>query len=462
MSSPPIDVTVAGAANHAPCHLGGVGVELSQQTATDRAATQDRRTTVRHREFLVFGACSLIMAAHILVDAYIDLRPGTAAGDHPVSGTVPVATLAALVYAFRRLRAGTAATVALLLGLTAVLAGIFAPVGNLFVDRQFTASPITGALATVAAAVLVGLGATMLIRARRLDGPKVRRWGRRAVGGVLFVVLATVISLPISSGFVSANRTGGFALDAVELGPGFETLTLETADGLRLAAAYRPSTNGAAIILFPGRKPAHEEMLADHGYGVLLFEPRGRHDSEGDVNHMGWRGQEDVETAVRYLQSRADVQDGRIGGLGMSIGGILLLQTAADEPAIRAVVSEGAGSHLDEPVAYRPLNVLEDLAVAVFTNSLPPAPVEDVIADIAPRPVMLIWAPNDGREFSNPGYYERAGDPKTIWAIPEGGHTGGLAARPAEYEARVMQFFDRALSPPIDSPDDRGTATGEG
>ena len=98
----------------------------------------------------------------------------------------------------------------------------------------------------------------------------------------------------------------------------------------------------------------------------------------------------------------------------MSIGGMLLLQTAADEPAIRAVVSEGAGGDLDDHAVYRPLNVLEHLATAVFTNSLPPAPVEDVIADIAPRPVMLIWAPNDGRELANPGYYERAGEPKTI------------------------------------------------
>ncbi len=30
-------------------------------------------------------------------------------------------------------------------------------------------------------------------------------------------------------------------------------------------------------------------------------------------------------------------------------------------------------------------------------------------------------------------------------AVPEAGHTGGYAARPAEYERRVVGFFDRAL-----------------
>lgn len=109
----------------------------------------------------------------------------------------------------------------------------------------------------------------------------------------------------------------------------------------------------------------------------------------------------------------------------MSIGSTLLLQAAADEPATKAVVSEGAGGVLDGHVVDRSLNLVHSLAMAVFTDSLRPTPVEDVIADVAPRPIMLVWAPNDGREFSNPGYYERAGEPKTIWEIPESGHTAG-------------------------------------
>ena len=45
----------------------------------------------------------------------------------------------------------------------------------------------------------------------------------------------------------------------------------------------------------------------------------------------------------------------------------------------------------------------------------------------------------------NPGYFVAAGEPKELWRIPEGGHTGGIDARSGEYERRVIGFFDRAL-----------------
>jgi hypothetical protein len=47
--------------------------------------------------------------------------------------------------------------------------------------------------------------------------------------------------------------------------------------------------------------------------------------------------------------------------------------------------------------------------------------------------------------FVQPQPGTSAGEPKTLWEIPEAEHVGGLAARPAEYERRVVAFFDRAL-----------------
>ena len=52
------------------------------------------------------------------------------------------------------------------------------------------------------------------------------------------------------------------------------------------------------------------------------------------------------------------------------------------------------------------------------------------------------------RSSSNPKYYAAAGQPKQIWEIPEAAHTGGIEARPKEYERRVIGFFDRALLEP--------------
>jgi hypothetical protein len=47
----------------------------------------------------------------------------------------------------------------------------------------------------------------------------------------------------------------------------------------------------------------------------------------------------------------------------------------------------------------------------------------------------------------NPKYYAAAGEPKSIWKITEGRHTGGIDAVPEEYERRVIGFFDDALLP---------------
>jgi uncharacterized protein len=72
--------------------------------------------------------------------------------------------------------------------------------------------------------------------------------------------------------------------------------------------------------------------------------------------------------------------------------------------------------------------------------------MRDIVGRIAPRPVFIIWTPNGvDTEALNPAYFEAAGEPKTRWAIPESKHVGGLAARPAEYERRVVGFFDGAL-----------------
>jgi hypothetical protein len=60
---------------------------------------------------------------------------------------------------------------------------------------------------------------------------------------------------------------------------------------------------------------------------------------------------------------------------------------------------------------------------------------------------MLIASPHSGHgEELNRGYYRAAGEPKTLWEIPESRHVGGIRARPAEYERRVVGFFDRALA----------------
>ena len=122
-------------------------------------------------------------------------------------------------------------------------------------------------------------------------------------------------------------------------------MTFTTSDGLELEGWYVPSRNGAAVMRSPGRggPQKHARMLARHGYGVLLFDRRGEGKSDGDPNSWGWGGAKDIKAAIDFLQRRPDVDPGRIGGIGLSVGGEILLETASETDELAAVVAEGAG-----------------------------------------------------------------------------------------------------------------------
>ena len=83
-------------------------------------------------------------------------------------------------------------------------------------------------------------------------------------------------------------------------------------------------------------------MLAGNGYGVLLFDRRGEGESEGDPNLLGWHGERDVHAAVKFLQTRPDVDPESIGGVGLSVGGEMMIAAGAESGALKAIMSEGA------------------------------------------------------------------------------------------------------------------------
>jgi pimeloyl-ACP methyl ester carboxylesterase len=236
-----------------------------------------------------------------------------------------------------------------------------------------------------------------------------------------------------------------------------ENVTFESTDGLKLDGWYVPSRNGAAVIVFPGRNGPQQQarMLARHGYGVLLFDRRGEGRSEGRPNAFGWGGDRDIKGAIEFLERRGI---DRIGGLGLSVGGELMLEAAAETERLKAVVSEGAGprtmgEEIDDPRLPgrdRPFTALQyafrDAMITVTANELPPAHLESLVPKIAPRPLLLIAAPNSANgEQLNRLYAKAAGKTATLWEIPESKHVQGIKARPAEYERRVVGFFDRAL-----------------
>jgi hypothetical protein len=414
-----------------------------------------RLASFARTEYALFLVGAALIALHVVDDNFLQPQPGTSAGDHLVSGLVPVAVLALAAAAYPRSRAGLRVTIAVTLGLLGLVAGAgeaayyAAKVGP-------SGDDYTGFLALGAGLLLLALGTVTLWRTRRLDESRRRRYLRRTLIGVAALVVGFEVVAAIAFSYVFTHAARPVVPPAA-LGAPYEEVRFMTSDGLELAGWYIPSKNGAAVMAFPGRKgpQPHAAMLARHGYGVLLFDRRGEGESEGDPNTLGWAGDRDLKAALAFLQRREDVDPDRIGGLGLSVGGEMLLQTAAESQALRAVVSEGAGTRsIREHVHVSgvgkwillPQWSVITAATAVFSNHAPPPDLKELVSRIAPRPLFLIYTPHgQGAETLNPTFFAAASEPKTLWEIPEASHTGGLSARPEEYERRVIAFFDEAL-----------------
>jgi uncharacterized protein len=407
---------------------------------------------IRERTLVRVGVGAI--ALHVVDDSFLQPQPGTSATDHLVSGLVSLTGLALAAVAYPRLRAGWRAVLALTLGVFGLGAGSEA----WYYTREVGASgdDYTGLLAIPAGLTLIAVGTVVLWRSRRLDERRLRRYGRRAliVAASLVATLAAVYPIVYSYGLTHVARA---VVPEPRLGADFENVSFTTDDGLELEGWYVPSRNGAAVIAFPGRKGTQRpaRILIRHGYGVLLFDRRGEGDSEGDPNALGWNGDRDVKAAIAFLRRRPDVDADRIGGIGLSVGGELLLETAAETDDLKAVVSDGAGIRSVREASVTSLGQMW-LAVpvwagmtagtAVFSNHGPPPNLDDVVDRIAPRPVFFIYASRgQGGEELTRDFYESAREPKTIWRVPGATHTGGIEARPQEYERRVIEFFDRSL-----------------
>jgi uncharacterized protein len=426
--------------------------------AATRSATIDGAAPESSDRRRVFLGATAVVAVHIVDDNFLQPAAGTSALDHLASGLVPLALLALGGWLYLRVRAGARALIALATGIFGVMVGAF-EAGYYSVAMGPSGDDYTGLLAIPAGLVLVGVGLWVLWHSRRQTPRLWWRYSRRLLLGLVGVVALYEVVLPFGVAYMSTHVARAVVPDA-DLGAPYENVTLRTSDGLTLRGWYVASKNGAAVLSFPGRKAtgtqAQARMLVRHGYGVLLFDRRGEGASEGDGNMFGWGGERDIFAALDFLEHRPDVDPARIGGLGLSVGGELMLQAAAQDERLAAVVSEGSGTRsfpeeLEEYSAVEvalnlPLLALKTAAVGVFSNTAVPPKLTDLIPRIAPRPTMFIWAPNGGNvEWMNPTYTRLAGANSSIWEIDDVRHIRGLAGHPEEYEKRVMGFFDAAL-----------------
>jgi hypothetical protein len=411
----------------------------------------------RGREFYVFTTAAAVALLHAVDDAWLSRQPGVGLEQHALAAMISLAAGIGAIVAFPRLRVGLRAAIALVFGVLAIVNGTLHVIH--ITDGRSSGSDVTGVLALAAGVVLAVLGLAIPFLHRGEGGrTRTRRWVNRAVLSLAGALVFYGFVFPTSLAIIDTHKYR----EPIGSPPSgeYEAVSFAASDGLELSGWYHSSRNGAAVVVVHGGggdrtgAVAHAELLVRHGFGVLVYDSRGRGESEGSPVGFGWGWPKDVAGALKFLRERPDVAPERIGALGLSRGADVLIEVAADDKRLKAVVSDGATgrSFADyrnhgEEAEGAPFYLTMYTAAGVLSGESPGKPLKDLVARISPTPLLLIATGGSlpvERGF-NRIYLKAAREPVEFWGLPDVDHPAAIRQRPDEYERRVIGFLDAAL-----------------
>lgn len=239
----------------------------------------------------------------------------------------------------------------------------------------------------------------------------------------------------------------------------YEEVTFRSKDGTKLAGWFIPAVGAprGTVIHFHGNAQnmtahfAFVSWLPAEGFNLFVFDYRGYGRSEGKPDRRGLY--EDSVAAISYVQTRKDVDRDRLLILGQSLGGANAIAAVGGNgfSGIRAVAVESAFSSyrgiVRDKLGEKPLVSLLKWPISYLLVGDSYSPV-DVVERIAPVPLLLIHGTVDpvvpyhhGREL-----FDRARQPKELWTIEQGGHTGAFSDPASPYREKLVGFFRDALN----------------
>jgi dipeptidyl aminopeptidase/acylaminoacyl peptidase len=243
-------------------------------------------------------------------------------------------------------------------------------------------------------------------------------------------------------------------------------------DGIELRAwSLRPNNQPAdAVILLHGLgdngsgMAGYAELLLKHGYSVLMPDARAHGVSGGELATYGWLERDDIRRWFEWLELTQ--KPPCIFGLGESMGAAQLLQSLETEPGFCAVVAESSFSNFRE-IAYDRagqffhtgpwlgrsiLRPVVDVAFlysrwkyGIKTRQISP---EDTVAK-SRVPVLLIHgALDDNIPLRHSERILARNKTAILWQVPRADHCGAISTAPAEFEARLISWFELHSSQP--------------
>lgn len=237
--------------------------------------------------------------------------------------------------------------------------------------------------------------------------------------------------------------------------PGVEDVWFENADGLRLHGWFMPAADadpgGARPVVVhvhgnAGNVGMHwgfSAFLRERGFHVLVFDYRGYGQSaKGPLKRAGLLA--DTRAAIAYARSRPDVDPGRVGLFGHSLGVSFAMAAAAEDPGVRAVAAVSGFS------SWR--GVAGDLFPVVGPALVRPGhDPERTIRGLGDRPALIVHG--DADEIVSVRHARRlseaaadAGVNAEVLIVPGGDHNEMLDASPEARDA-IGDYFVRTLGP---------------
>ncbi len=236
-----------------------------------------------------------------------------------------------------------------------------------------------------------------------------------------------------------------------------ESVTFESDDGTQLHGWFIPAEGVASPADAPtilhvhgnaGNIESHvwfTEYLPPAGFNVFIFDYRGYGRSEGKARSRGPLIA-DTNAALNAILQRDDVDPGRIGMYGQSLGGSIALNLMADRSEIRAAVIESAFASWREmaasAVGSNPPGFLSRLLAKMLIKD-DHRPV-DAIGRID-RPILLLHGTAD--TIVPIGHGRRLAKAGSMAALAEleGGEHNSLRSSHPEVEQLTVDFFGKHL-----------------
>jgi dipeptidyl aminopeptidase/acylaminoacyl peptidase len=323
-----------------------------------------------------------------------------------------------------------------------------------------------------------------------MDRPKPPRWGKRLLTRIATVAWIPVVAFFAASAYVydklsraDANCPDAdiqdptsFTIDGIDTVPyrmpAPQTVSFPARNdaSVTIAAWWEPvaAIDAPAVVLVHGLNGCRRNgpnllaagMLHRHGIAVLLIDMRNHGDSSVPNGRFTGGNNEYLDALGAFDWLRAQgVPAQRIGFLGFSGGAATAMIAISEEPEVAAVWSDSSfadirGAIRDELSrnGYPPfLDVGAILVGKVLSGEdiTARSPLK-ATAKLNGRPIFLTMGSEDDRlsprylaELAN-GVRDAGGvvDP---WQVQGARHTEALLLHPAEYERRMVDFFERAL-----------------